>query len=70
MPTEEQPKVNQIRAADILVCGIAGFQTCDASELACPADWKVGDTADKNVCATIQWDSSSSLRLRVLASLR
>ena len=54
MPTEEQPKVNQIRAADILVCGIAGFQTCDASELACPADWKVGDTADKNVCGTFR----------------
>ena len=47
------------RSADILVCRCAGFPTCGARRqfhrFSCYrrfADWKVGGTADKNVCAT------------------
>ena len=48
-----------MRSADIPVCRIAGLSACIASAFyeaeawSKPADKNVGDTADRNVCATI-----------------
>ena len=62
------------RSADILVCRCAGFPTCGTrrsfQRLSCYrrfADWKVGATADKNVCATSE-DRSLLLAQKVTFS--
>jgi hypothetical protein len=59
MPGKSETASYVLRSADIPVCRIAGFQACnrfgfphEAGNWSEPADRNVGDTADRNVCAT------------------